>query len=308
MGEPADAGVVSDADVAASIAAQEPAVEPQATPEPAVEPEKGTEDFDRSSSFKDALQGVLEHVRDDQKETVGKILASRIEQAERWAASEDEAKELKRRFESVQSQARAIQNTYQFQGGEEYLKEQGAGKYLEAAFARIQEIQAAQSAQAEPDPEPGEDDRLAQLEAKWAAKEQQEAEAAERDAHAKAFAAEFDPAAEKAVKAFGLSAEDEAAVAPIFCDLAQQAYLAGVVNNPDNPSAVTVTGTIRDVSKMIDTIVSARSAKRPPPSRPTVQPIGQAKKATDGPTDFDEANQELSNALNAGVDEAWSKG
>lgn len=274
MGDQLDAGnLLDDADVEAAQNATEPAEKPAeeptpATPEPEPAPEPG--EFDRSANFRDTLQGILEHVPEDKR----KAVEGRIEQAERWASEANEAKELKARFGDINTFARELQDYYTFTHGEEILKDEGAAKFIRAAFEQLQSGTPAETAD-EPfddvvDPADKNAQRLDALEKKYEADTQERQNVVERERLAKQFAADFDPRVEDVVKKMNLPEEKVVEAGEAFADYAQHLYMQNVLNS-DNPESVTVASAVAQAAKVIDVIVDARNAKRSAPPRPTVE-------------------------------------
>lgn len=304
MGEPntgVEADILTDDVVKAGIKeaeATEPSPEPTETPA-RPEPKETPEEFDRSASFREALQDVLQHVPEDKR----KAVENRIEQAERWAATAEEAKELKARYAEWNDFAKQLQEQYQFEHGAEYLKSEGVEKYIKAA---LRQIAGDQKPEVEPEVEPLDESerRLKALEDKLAAQEaarQAEAESAEQ---AKRFAADFDPRIEKLVGKYPEDKRSE--VGPLLADVAQAMWWADNMNNPDNPESVTVASSIAKVEKLIDVLVEARGAKRPTPPKPgTVQ---AARKASQEPQEEEDQYDILAKDFGEALDVAFQKG
>lgn len=290
QGGDAFANLVDDDDVQAAVAKQggepEPAPEPAAAPEPKPAPAAEPE-LDRGASFRDAMQEMLEHVPEDKRGA----LQNRIEQAERWSSSVQEAKELKARFGDLNKLARSIQDEHRFSRGEELLKEKGAIAFLEA-FSNG-EYTSAQEPAAEPAEPEGLEGRLAKMEARLEQEAKARADAAEDERFMKQFAAEFDPAVKGVVGKWGLKGEAETKVGNAFADFAEALYVKDTSMNPDNPESVTVASTVAKAAEIIDIIQEARAAKRPAPPRPTVTPTETVDVDNDKLTDASEILESL---------------
>jgi len=267
--------LLDDADVDAAQKAPEVPAETPVTPP---EPEKGKADgeFDRSASFREVMQSFEQYMPEDRK----KAYKDRIEQGERWAASHDEVKEIKAKLADVTGLAKELAPLYE--GGEEYLAKKGPIAFIKQWNAQYGP-QAEKPEPTKPPDEETDQDRLARLVSEQVTKvmapHTQELERIktqrEQDAAAKKFAADFDPRILEAVGKWNLSEEVKADVGKAFADFAQNIYMSGVYMNPDNPESVTVAASVAKAAKMIDTIVEARTAKRPAPPRPTVRPAGE---------------------------------
>lgn len=307
MGEPAETAdvgdLLDDGDVEAAekaVDAAEKPAEPAAAPEPKEEP--SAEEFDRSSSFRDAMQDFEQYVPEDKR----KAYRNRIEQGERWATGADEAKEVKGKLAEITTLAKTLAPIYE--GGEEYLKREGPVKFLKQ-WNLEHGPHAPKPEPTKPPEEETEQDTLARLVSEQVQKaiapltQEQERLKTEReqDAAAKAFAADFDPRVLDVVGKWNLPEDVKAEVGTCFADFAQNLYQTAVYQNPDNPDAITVASAVAQAAKAIDAIVKARTSTRSTPPRPTVK----TAQATD---DVQQTAEEMLESLDVSddIDEHWN--
>ncbi|MFB0545743.1 MAG: hypothetical protein ACETWB_02425 [Anaerolineae bacterium] len=280
MGEPAetkglDVDLLDDGDIEAAeqaVDAAEKGAEATPAAKPESEADEGEGKFDRSASFRDVMQGFEQFVPEDKR----KAYRDRVEQSERWAATANEAKEVKAKLAEIAKVAKELAPMYE--GGEDYLERHGP-----VGFLKQWKLEHGPGAQRPEPPKPaepaGEQDDLAALiaeqvkrvNAPLAEELERLREERRRDDEAKRFAADFDPKVTAEVDKWGLDDNVKAEVGTAFADVAQNLYMSAVYMNPDNPDAVTISSAIAKASKIFDAIVKARTAKKPTPPRPTVR-------------------------------------